>query len=504
MTPADDGYSGTNFKRPGVQRLIADAEAKRINIILVKDLSRFGRNVVEFSHYTEDVFPEIGCRFIALNNGIDTGGQNGNNDVMCFLNLFNEFVSRDTSKKVRTVKRACAENGKFMGTYAPYGYKRDPLNKHHFVIDEETAPMVRRIFAMRASGMTFRQIALALNAERVPPPGVLYYRRKGMDDPRRVNHQWADSTVRVLVRNEVYIGNMVQGKCGTISYKNRRTVNKPSDEWIRVESTHEPIISRDVWDTCVSIDQKSMRKRNPSNGKSSIFSGIVYCADCGFKMRNMKEKPRYSGSTVDMYSSFICGNYARSGKTACTAHTIYETPLTEIVLDDIREKARLVACDRDSLLDRIIRMKDKENATRMASCEQELRATTSRIRELERLMQSLYEDKCNGLIPQTAFQTLMQKYEEERSQKAASVPELERRVRERSESRKDVNTWANIIRKYTEITELDEAILLELVEKIEVGETEKRGPLRIRHVKICYRYVGNVDGLSETEVQAHE
>ena len=217
----DDGYSGTNFDRPGVKRLIEDAKAKKINLILVKDLSRFGRNYIEFGQYTDYLFPSLGCRFIALNNGIDTMSDNGSTDVMCFLNLFNEFYSRDTSKKVKAVKRACAESGKFMGTYPAYGYKRDPEDKHHLVIDEETAPTVRRIFAMRAAGTGFRAIAVTLNEEGVLPPGALYYQRKGRSDPRNVNHKWAETTVKALIRSEVYIGNMVQGKTGTLAYKSR-------------------------------------------------------------------------------------------------------------------------------------------------------------------------------------------------------------------------------------------------------------------------------------------
>lgn len=172
-TYIDDGYSGTNFDRPGVKRLIEDAKAKRINVILVKDLSRFGRNYIEFGQYTDYLFPSLGCRFIALNNGIDTESTNGSTDVMCFLNLFNEFYSRDTSKKVKAVKKACAENGKFMGTYPAYGYKRDPADKHHLVIDEDTAPIVRRIFEMRAAGTGFHAIAVILNEEGIPSPGGL-------------------------------------------------------------------------------------------------------------------------------------------------------------------------------------------------------------------------------------------------------------------------------------------------------------------------------------------
>ena len=489
----DDGYSGTNFNRPGVQRLIEDAKAKRINLILVKDLSRFGRNYIEFGQYTDYLFPSLGCRFIALNNGIDTMSNNGSTDVMCFLNLFNEFYSRDTSKKVKAVKRACAENGKFMGTYPAYGYKRDPEDKHHLVIDEGTAPVVCRIFSMRAAGMGFHTIAVQLNEEGVPSPGMLYYQRKGKEDPRRVNHKWASETVRQLVRNEVYIGNMVQGKTGTVSYKNKKLISKPEDEWIRVEGTHKAIISRDVWDTVQSIDRRHVRKNAASDGIRSIFTGLVYCADCGFKMRNHTEKFTYKDGTSGRYSSFICGNYARSGKSVCTIHTIYENALEKIVLEDIREKARFAAHDPEQLAQHIVRLKDKESRSRLTSLEQELKTVKARLAELERLMQNLYEDKCTGSIPQSVFQTLMHRYESERAEKADALPELECKVKAGMENRQDAGRWTEIIRQYTEITKLDESILFALVDRIEVGEAQKVKGVRVRDVKVYYRYVGNVD-----------
>ena len=502
-TYIDDGYSGTNFNRPGVQRLIADAKAKRINVILVKDLSRFGRNYIEFGQYTDYLFPSIGCRFIALNNGIDTGNKDSSTDAMCFLNLFNEFYSRDTSKKVKAVKKACAESGKFMGTYPAFGYKRDPQDKHHLLIDEDTAPIVRRIFDMRAGGATFRQIALKLNEEGVSSPGTIYYQRKGTSDPRRVNHKWADQTVKNIIRNEVYIGNMVQGKCGTLSYKSRQLKAKPKDEWIRVEGTHNSIVSREIWDTVVSIEQKRVRKSDTADGIKSIFTGLVYCADCGFKMRNQVERFTYKDGRPGRYSSFLCGNYGRSGKTACTAHVIYENALTQLVLTDIREKAQYAAHDREALLEKIIRMKDTQQHHRLVSCEKELKSTVARVAELERLMQHLYEDKCTGVVPQTVFQTLMQKYEAERAQKAALLPELEQKAKEQAENRQGVDRWAEIIRRYTEITDLDEGILFELVDRIEVGEARKHLGVRTQDVKVFYRYVGCVDdALAENSREA--
>ena len=489
----DDGYTGTNFNRPGVQRLIEDAKAKRINLILVKDLSRFGRNYIEIGQYTDYLFPSIGCRFVALNNGVDTESKNGSTDVMCFLNLFNEFYSRDTSKKVKAVKRACAENGKFMGTYPAYGYKRDNEDKHHLVIDEDTAPIVRRIFSMRATGMGFTGIAAQLNEEGIPSPGMLYYQRRGKADPRRVNHKWAGETVKHLIRNEVYIGNMVQGKTGTVSYKNKKLISKPEDEWIRVEGTHEPIISQEIWDTVQSIDQKRVRKNAASDGIRSVFTGLVYCAECGFKMRNHTEKFTYKDGSPGRYSSFICGNYARSGKSACTIHTIYENVLEQIVLEDIREKARFAAHDPEMLAQHILRLKDKEAQSHRTSCEQELKAVKTRLDELERLMQSLYEDKYSGTVPQSVFQTLMRKYETERAEKAAALPELELKLKAHMENRQDAGRWTEIIRQYIEITKLDESMLFALVDRIEVGEAQKVRGVRVRDVKVYYRYVGNVD-----------
>ncbi len=492
-TYCDDGYSGTNFERPAVKRLIEDAKAKKINVILVKDLSRFGRNYIEFGQYTDYLFPSLGCRFIALNNGIDTENNNGSTDVMCFLNLFNEFYSRDTSKKVKAVKKACAESGKFMGTYPAYGYLRDPMDKHHLIIDEETAPTVRRIFAMRASGMGYRAIAITLNEEGILPPGALYYQRKGQSDPRKVNHQWAETTVKSLIRKEVYIGNMVQGKTGTLSYKSRKLISKPEEEWIRVENTHEPIISREIWDTCVSLDQKKIRKSPTSDGIKSIFTGLVYCADCGFKMRNHIEKFTYKDGRPGRYSSFICGNYARSGKSACSIHTIYESVLEQLVLTDIREKAQFAHYDRENLIDQISRMKAKETHSRLALLEQELKNNSRRLAELERLMQNLYEDKCSGAVPLTVFQTLMQKYEAERAEKAAAMPELESKVKMQTANKQDAGRWTDIISQYTEITKLDEIILFELVDRIEVGDTEIIDGQRICEIRVFYRYVGNVD-----------
>jgi len=224
-----------------------------------------------------------------------------------------------------------------------------------------------------------------------------------------------------------------------------------------------------------------------------MFTGLIYCADCGFKMRNHVERFTYKDGRPGRYSAFICGSYSRSGKTACTIHTIYENALSEIVLNDIRAKAAHVKCNKTRLIEQIICLKDKEAHSRLMSYEQEVTALRKRITELEKLMQSLYEDKCKGTVPSSVFTTLIQKYETERAEKVAVLPELETKLRTQLESRQNADHWAGVIEQYTDLTRLDETILFELVDRIEVGETKKRGNLRICDVRIYYRYVGNVD-----------
>ncbi|MCL2298810.1 MAG: recombinase family protein, partial [Firmicutes bacterium] len=306
--------------RPGVQRLIEDAKDGRINLILVKDLSRFGRNYVQIGQYTDYLFPMIGCRFIALNDGVDT--IHNDNDIMPFRNLFNEFQSRDTSKKIKAVKRACASNGMFMGYCAPYGYQKDPADKHRFLIDEPAAAVVRRIFSWRSEGYGANSIAQFLNAEHVLPPREHWAQRENRPNNFQHNGLWNQITVRDMLCNEAYIGSIVQGKQGTMSYKNKRTVRKPEEEWIRVEGMHEPIIDRTTWDLCREIEEKNYRPRTTKNGEVTLFSGLLVCADCG---SHMIHRPcvatRKNGKKVS-YKAYLCGNYSRSGKLACTTHRI--------------------------------------------------------------------------------------------------------------------------------------------------------------------------------------
>ena len=283
----DDGVSGTTFDRPGLNRLVQDATDHKINLVLCKDLSRLGRDYIEAGKYTDFVFPSLGCRFIALNDGVDTLRKN--NEMLVILkNVMNDLYARDTSSKIKAVKLSTFKSGKYVGCYAPLGYKKSEADKHVLEIDPVTAPVVRHIFDLRLQGYGFRKIALQLNAEKVPAPRSFYYMAEGRENLRGETPFWNDVTVKTILRNEVYIGHMVQNKTGTVSYKNHKQVSKPESEWIKVENTHEPLIPQETWDAVQRMDNHPARGRSGKSGTVALFGGLLRCMDCGSSIRRKR------------------------------------------------------------------------------------------------------------------------------------------------------------------------------------------------------------------------
>ena len=495
----DDGWSGTNFQRPSFQRMLEDAKSGVINLILCKDLSRFGRNYIEVGQFTDYIFPAIGCRFVALNDNVDT--IHSDNDIMAYKNLFNEFHSRDTSKKVRTIRRASAENGKFMGAIAPYGYRKDESDKHLLVPDPRTAPVVQRIFEMRSHGLGYHAIATTLNSEKIPSPREAWASERGIQSAWTGTGLWSNTVVGALLRNETYIGHLVQCKRGTLSFKNHKQVGKPKEEWVRVENTHEPIIPQALWDTVHAINARKYRPRVASNGETNIFVGLLKCADCGYPLRYQIVRYQLKDGSKAEYGSFLCSHYGRSGKDACTAHIIRESVLVETVLEDIRANAAVAEMDEQRMIEAIIRMRNNESTTRLAFNKQELKNTDTRIAELERLIQSLYEDRVKGSIPETVFGALMDKYERERLDKSEAADTLRRKIADSEREWGDASKWTSMIKKYTALETLDVGILLELIDRIEVGETKDANGQKVLDIKVYYRFLENLD-LGKLELEA--
>ena len=483
----DDGFSGTNQKRPAFQRMMADVKQGLINTVLIKDLSRLGRNYLEVGNLAEVFLPEHGCELISLNEKLD--------DMMVFRNWFNEQHSKQTGKKVKAAKRVCAESGKYLGTYAPYGFKKDPDNRHKLVIDENTAPIVRSIFEMRAGGMGFRAIACKLNEDGVVSPKEYYYQNQNRKNPCVTNRLWNESTLKVIIANEVYIGNMVQGKVGTVSYKDSRLVNKPKDEWIRAEGTHEPLIERELWERVQGFTHRNYKPRRTKHGEKNLFVGLLYCADCDFKMRaNTQRGTRKDGSGYK-YVSYLCGNYARSGKAACTCHGIYENVLSDLVAGHIRANARLVQYREDYVIEALLSAQSNETMSYRAAYKSELDAHKKQIAKLDLLIENLYEDRVSGTVPESLFKRQIGKYEQERVDRLQSAETLEQRIRGMKQNTDNAATWANLMKRYADLETLDSETLLLLIDKIIIGETQIIDGRRVVDIQVVYNYVGNVDGL---------
>ena len=330
----DDGVSGTTFDRPGLNRLVQDATDHKINLVLCKDLSRLGRDYIEAGKYTDFVFPSLGCRFIALNDGVDTLRKN--NEMLVILkNVMNDLYARDTSSKIKAVKLSTFKSGKYVGCYAPLGYKKSEADKHVLEIDPVTAPVVRHIFDLRLQGYGFRKIALQLNEEKVPAPRSFYYMAEGRENLRGETPFWNDVTVKTILRNEVYIGHMVQNKTGTVSYKNHKQVSKPESEWIKVENTHEPLIPQETWDAVQRMDNHPARGRSGKSGTVALFGGLLRCMDCGSSMRYMRDYRKKVSEKEPEYKAYVCNRYASGGKNACSSHYINQKMLTQIVMSDM-------------------------------------------------------------------------------------------------------------------------------------------------------------------------
>lgn len=504
----DDGFSGTNQNRPAFQRMIADVQSGFINTILIKDLSRLGRNYLEVGNLAEVFLPEYGCELISLNEKID--------EMMVFRNWFNEQHSKSTSVKVRAGKRVSAQNGKHIGAYAPYGYRKDPQNRHKLIVDESTAPIVRRIFQMRASGIAFRAIVVKLNEDGIIPPKEYYYQEKGVKNPKKTTRLWSDTTVKDILRNEAYLGTLVNGKSGTISYKNQRQVRKDSEEWIRVENTHEPLIDRQTWENVRTLAEKNFKPRRRNDGERNLFTGMLFCSDCGFRLKGQVERrPRKDGS-VYKNVSYMCSTFAKCGKTACSSHGISESTLIGLVVENIRDFAVRIAFDESRIIREILTAQNKDTFSYRAAYESEFESRRKQLEKLDCLIENLYADKVSGVVPASLFKRQIVKYEQERAEQSQAVNDLEKRLRSVKPMNDNAAFWTGLMKQYADIDALtlDSETLVSLIDKIVIGETKKTNGRRLCDVKIIYRYVGcipeqlpkattrvgEVDGLSLREV----
>ena len=486
----DDGYSGGNFQRPGFLEMLEDARHGLINLILVKDLSRLGRDFVEVGRYTDVVFPSLGCRFVSVLDCLDTEGDN--TDMLHFRSLMNDYHLKDLSNKVKSVLHTKMRSGQYIAAYAPYGYRKSEEDRHRLVIDEEAAAVVRRMFELRRGGMAYGKIAAVLNSEGILSPRWYWAKRYGNGSCKYAN-LWMYATVKNILTNEVYTGNLIQNQTGSRSYKDDTMIYKPESEWIRHEALHEAIISPEVWNEVQAINRERTRlSADNAPPKPFLFTGKLVCADCKAPLQGNRETQRRKNGTSKKYVSYFCSRYTASGYGACSRHTIYEMTLTELVLSEIRAHAEALELDEAAMLDRLQAQRTAADAERQESVRQEIGKLRRRVYELEQMTAKLYEDKVCGSISAASFAVLLEKAEQERRQRSDRLDTLLAEVRQYEQSAADIQSWAAVVRKHLHIREIDRETVDELIDRIEVGEKTVVDGKNVRDIKIYYRFVGNI------------
>lgn len=480
----DDGYSGTDFNRPGVTRLLEDAKTGKINLIIVKDLSRFGRNYIQVGQYIDYIFPTYNIRFIALNDNVDTANKdNSAMDLMPIVNLFNEWHSASTSKKIKSVFAANAKAGKYKSKFAAYGYVKADDEKHMPIIDPEAAEVVRRIFTMRSQGISPYHIAEALNADKIPIPMDYIYAKIGKTNPHKSRHLWCQSTVRGILNNQIYLGILAQQKTTTVSHKNHKSVKKDPADWVIIENNHEAIISRELWDKCREMENSVSRGKRTKLGIVRPLSGLMYCADCGYKLKLAGKNVMKNGEKIrrDFYN---CSSYSMYGKGNCSSHYIWQTQIEAIVLEDIRSMAKLVVEDEETARRQFLTQKEHMSSRQTASEQKHLREIQKRLEELEQLIPSIYEDKVLGKVSESMSIKLLDKYEAEQKELSEKSEQLETKINSAKQCEDDVEEFICRLKKYTDIQELTREICLELIEYITV---DKYAADRPREIHIYYK-----------------
>lgn len=483
----DDGYSGVTFDRPGYKAMMEQVEAGRVSTILVKDHSRLGRNRLVVGMLLEETFAEYHVRYIAINDGVDT--LHGVDDSVAVRDLFNEWHARDTSKKVKAVIMASARRGERIGTKAPYGYRKDPDDRKRIIPNEDTAPIVQRIFGLCASGLGPDKIARTLKADNVLTPTVYDCRTNGV---RHTNlneekpYAWSGSTVAGILEREEYIGNTINCRSYSPSFKNKKIRMNPPDKWLRFENTHEPLIDRETWDIVQKI--RAGRRRPNKLGEMDMLSGLVYCAECGSRHYFCR-----CGSWEPEKYTFVCGKYHKH-KEDCTPHTIKVTALHEIVLAEIRRVTQEAQEHTDAFLQRAMDRHSGQLRKELSAKSRELEKAQKRLADLEKLFRTAFEQLALSNLSETQFKALTSGYEVEKQELLTRSEQLTESINTEKNRMMNADRFLKVVQRYTDIQELTPEILHEFVEKIVVHERSEPWKKKnyTQQIDVYFNFVGQV------------
>ena len=493
----DDGYSGADFERPSFAKMIEEVEAGNVSTIIVKDMSRFGRDYLKVGFYTEILFSEKNVRLIAINDNIDT--ERGENDFAPMMNIFNEWFVRSTSKKIRAVWQAKGKSGERLAVIPPYGYRKDENDTKQLVIDEESAAIVRRIFRLSIEGHGPAQIARTLNAEHLLNPSAYKYEHGIMQKARPCKdpYFWNTTTVHKILDAPEYLGQTINFKTWSKSYKDSRPrLNSPENQLV-FEDTHPAIIDLETWDIVRSMRQH--KRRAPRYGNPGLFSGVAYCSDCGNKLyfhtRAIKNKwgTRYEGS-------YSCSEYRKDVQylqgRKCTCHFIRESQLEQLVLEELRDLLRYIPKHENQFSRHVMDRSTQEYKRETAANKKAVVKHRRRIEEIDTLIERLYVDNVSGKVTDERYEKMSVKFEAEQAGLKETVDALENEISEQEEKSVNVDRFLTVVRRYTTIEELTPAIVHEFIDRIIVYEPEQARGDRRQKVEIIYNNVGAVDRLS--------
>ena len=487
LTYCDDGISGVTMDRPGYKQMISDIKSNKISAVFVKDLSRLGRNYIEVGRLTEEFFPDYDIRFVAISDNIDT--QEGENELAPIKNLFNEWYARDISKKRRISNKIKGNSGEPMGQ-PPYGYMKNPDNPKRWIIDEEAASVVRRIFQMTIDGFGTEQIAETLERDKILTP-MHYWKSKGLGRAGRINESnpygWGNTTIRKILRTQEYCGDIINFKTYTKSYKNKKRIENDKENLVIFKDVHEPIIERSVWEK-LQMKVGKTRKRKKSDGEKNMFSGLLVCADCG---SNLWYHFNQNNPSIEYFN---CSGYNKGGRKVCpSTHYIRLDFLEKVVLGEIRRLTKLATKYESEFLKLVIGQSTKDAEHERQVKQKELKTLLARDKELDVLFEKIYEDNAMGRLSDERFGKLSVKYDTEQKELNKQINELQAELDSNKNKSVSTDAFMAIVRKYTRARKLTPRMLNELIEKIEVYQAEIIDGKKVQRLKIYYNCIGSIE-----------
>ena len=489
----DDGYSGTNFQRPSFQRMIADIEDGKIDTVITKDLSRLGRNYLESGAYIEVFFPQHHVRYIAVNDGVDSE-QSGGLDITPFKNILNEFYSRDISKKVKSGKHIRALEGKFMGTTAPFGYRKDPQDKNHLIVDETTAPTVRLLFSLALEGYGTNRIGKVLYERKIPKPS--YYKQEffsqhdtGSDD---YWYDWKQEVITRILRNPVYKGGMYVHTTSKPTFKCRgRGYIQRTDREI-LEDVHEAVVTKEVWQTVQDIIDRHTKVKPCTSGYENIFRGLLKCPDCGQTLLIHTDNRNPDRDLLDK-TYYQCTTYRKKGANFCTAHRISAGDIENAIKADIDRHAIKAMKDKEKFINNVLLSMNESSAERSEKVKAEIDKLKKRNAELDQMYIRLYEDYSSGRLSEKKFTMMSAHYEQEQDANEEKLLELEKRHKEKSVAVANAEQFTESLSQCAGMKKLTATVLNTLIEKIEVHNPVMVNGVKEQKLTVYYKFVGQID-----------